>query len=490
MNHLYFIGIILLAVFFAFFKMSDAPLQDGVESRNGVNAIEMLQSGDFTHLTYGEETDKWHNKPPLSIWMTAVSFRVFGYNTFALRLPMALATILLFFFLYRLIRLYQDADFAFYSCLMLLSVKGLVGRHIGDFGEYDALFTCFAVAGTYYFLQYFDFKKPNALYYAALCFGLSFLTKGFGVFVFLLGILIYMIVRRQFRSHIFTRNFLKALTIFLVFPLFWLAMNGWQMETTLIANLEQDFLSYTLKPGGKDWLLVFNYLNLQYQWWHYLFYLAIPVGFYLIYLNQNALETNFTTQIIGHQPQSQLPKNRIFTISDLLAREDLKPNIQLLMFSISIWLSLALVCTMSQNEQYLAFALPFIAITTAACVFYFNHRFEWFRFVFIALLVFAFGGQLDDYVQDKTYPKVIMVNEDVLQNVSSLALDSNLPAQNVLLYLRFIQPGLNIITNEDNISELVFCPVENRVKYEERRIAYEDDEYVLLVLRMEDRVEM
>ncbi len=489
-NNLFFIGLFGLVLFFAFFKMGSTPLLDAVESRNGVNAVEMLESGDFINLSYGDQMDVWQAKPPLSIWLTAASFSVFGYNPFALRFPMALATFFLFIFLYRLIRLYQNADFAFFSCLILLSVKGLVGRHIENLGEYDAIFTCFAVAGTYYFLKYYDFHKQQAIYWSAFCFGLSFLSKGFGVLVFLFGLMAYMMMRRQFIKYIIQRRFLFSVLLFSLFPLLWLWMNNWSISTTFKANFHQDFLSYTIQFGDRNLLLFFNYLAQQFEWWHYLFYLSIPIGFYLVYINKNSLETNFTTSLSTYEPTRQLPKNREFTIGDLLSRNDLKPNIQLLLFSICIWVVLGIVCTISQNEQYLAFALPFLAITTAATIFYLNHRYEWFRYIFIALLAFTFWGQLDYYVKNQHYPTAIIKNEDVLQNVTSLACDSDLPTQNVFLYLRFLQPNLKIINSEDQTSELVFCRIENQKKYGNRKIVYQNGTYALLILNEESKVKM
>lgn len=494
MNNIYLLAILAIAAFFALYKSADAPLLDAVESRNGVNAVEMSRSGNYTQLTYADAPDAWHTKPPLSVWSIAASFRALGHHAFALRLPMALATVLLFFFLFKLIRLYQEADFAFYSCLILLSVKGLVGRHLADLGEFDAIFTCFAVAGTYFFLRYFDFRKrAPALYLSAICFGLSFLSKGFGVMVFLFGIMMYVVMRRQLLKTITRRAFLLALVIFLIFPLFWLALQNGDWQAAFIPNIHQEYLSYTTQFGGRNWWGFFNYLNAQFEWWNYLFYLSMPVGFYLVYLNQHALEQNFTTIIADYNPPAQLPRSRLFTIGELLAREDLKPNIQLLLLSICIWWSLAVVCTISQNVQYLAFALPFIAITTAACIFYFNHRYEWFRYIFIAMLAFTFWGQLDRYVRDYKHPDFILKNEDVLQNATSLAIDDNLPSQDILLYLYFLQNDIRITAAEDRESELVFCHLEQQFEYPDRPVIYQDDTYVLLgagLGRMEDRLEM
>jgi 4-amino-4-deoxy-L-arabinose transferase-like glycosyltransferase len=490
-DNLYFLGLIGLAVFFAFFKTAELPLLDAVESRNGVNAIEMWTSGDFAHVTYGNQADVWNAKPPLSIWLTGVSLQIFGLNEFGLRFPMGLATIFLFVFLYQTIRLYQQADFAFYSCLLLLSVKGLVGRHITDLGEYDAIFTCFAMAGTYYFLKFHDANQQNALFWSALCFGLSFFSKGFGVFVFLFGILLYMLIRRQFFKTIFSLLFIKAFLLFISFPLVWLYLNNFQLSITFIPNIQQEFLRFSVQyDGEKNILLFYDFLSAQFEWWHWLFLLSIPIGLRLIYKFRGDLSTNFTTAVAEYAPSFQAPRKREFTLADLLAREDLKPNIQLLLFSICIWLVLAVVCTISQNEQYLVFALPFIAITTAACIFYLNNRLEWFRAIFIGGLVFTFWGQLDDYTQTKPKPEFVQANEELLKGKQHLAVDSDLPAQDIMLYLRFYQPNLHIVNGEVGASTIIFCRTENREKYPNASVIYENEDYALFVPIYEDKREI
>lgn len=489
-DNLYFIGLIGLVIFFAFFKSAELPLLDAVEARNGVNAIEMWTSQNFSTVTYGKQVDVWNAKPPLSIWLTGTSLQFFGLNEFGLRFPMALATIFLFIFLYRIIRLYQQADFAFYSCLLLLAAKGLVGRHITDLGEYDAIFTCFAVAGTYYFLKFQDFNNQKALYWSAFCFGLSFFSKGFGVFVFLLGIVMYMVIRRQFIKKVFQATFAIALLIFLAFPTLWLFLNNGQFEISFYPNIQREFLNFTTQYGERNFMLFYDFLAVQFEYWHWLFLLSIPLGLYLIYTFRTDLSTNFTTALTTYEPRFQAPRTREFTIGDLLAREDLKPNIQLLLFSICIWFVLAIVCTISQNEQYLAFALPFIAITTAACIFYLNNRLEWFRVIFIGLLVFTFWAQLDYYMKPRSKPNVILANEELLKGNQSLAVDSDLPRQDIMLYLRFFQPNLTIINGGETSSDMIFCRTENLNKYPSSSVIYENDDYTLLIPIFEDKTEI
>jgi 4-amino-4-deoxy-L-arabinose transferase-like glycosyltransferase len=62
------------------------PLMDNTEARYADIARRMLVSGDWVTLWFSDSQPFW-GKPPLSIWVTALSFKVFGVNEFAARLP-------------------------------------------------------------------------------------------------------------------------------------------------------------------------------------------------------------------------------------------------------------------------------------------------------------------------------------------------------------------------------------------------------------------
>lgn len=82
-------GCVLLAAVLAFSGLGVRPLISPAEARYGLVAREMVESGDwiqphFNHARYDE-------KPPLTYWAVAASYRLFGFTEFASRLPSALA---------------------------------------------------------------------------------------------------------------------------------------------------------------------------------------------------------------------------------------------------------------------------------------------------------------------------------------------------------------------------------------------------------------
>jgi hypothetical protein len=77
-----------------FGHLCTAWINDYDEARHGVNAYEMIRSGDYVVNTYQGLPDGWNLKPPLSLWLIALGYRTFGYNAFALSFFSALSGLL------------------------------------------------------------------------------------------------------------------------------------------------------------------------------------------------------------------------------------------------------------------------------------------------------------------------------------------------------------------------------------------------------------
>ena len=172
--------LILLAVtlFYAFFRLEAEPYHVADESRGGINALEMRANGDWVNLHYMGAPDEVRAKPPLLIWCIAASMEVFGPTPFALRFPSAVAITLAFLVLFHLITLYRSPGFALLVGLLLLSVNGLVGWHVGRSGDFDALLLLFLLSGLYCLLQYLDFGQSGHVLGHGFLLGPSLFDEG------------------------------------------------------------------------------------------------------------------------------------------------------------------------------------------------------------------------------------------------------------------------------------------------------------------------
>ncbi len=86
----YAIRVALISVLLAFAFMGSRGLWEPDEGRYTNVALQMLRSGDFLDLSRHHETGHW-TKPPGTYWALAGSVSVFGRNTAAVRLPVALS---------------------------------------------------------------------------------------------------------------------------------------------------------------------------------------------------------------------------------------------------------------------------------------------------------------------------------------------------------------------------------------------------------------
>ena len=194
--------IFLFAAYFPLFLHLDTlSLRIFDESRVGMNAMEMAERGNWLVPHYGGKPDMWNLKPPLMVWLEALSMKALGYNTLAVRLPSAfagLATIL--FLLWFGIKILKDRMVGFASALVLLTTPGFVAIHVTRTGEYDALLCLFLLAYALTFFRWLHAppeQQKKLLWYFGLFFTLSLLTKGIAGLFFLPGLALYAFTQRK-----------------------------------------------------------------------------------------------------------------------------------------------------------------------------------------------------------------------------------------------------------------------------------------------------
>ena len=86
-----FVGCALLAAVLALSDLGVRPLMSPAEARYALVAREMLESSDWIQPRLNHV--RFYEKPPLTFWGVAISYRIFGFTEFASRLPSALAYI-------------------------------------------------------------------------------------------------------------------------------------------------------------------------------------------------------------------------------------------------------------------------------------------------------------------------------------------------------------------------------------------------------------
>lgn len=448
--------LIACVTFLAFAKLGQKPPHEWDESRTAINAIEMTNNGDWINLHFAGQPDQIRAKPPLLIWLVAASFHNFGYNVFSLRIPSAIATIFIFFFLFKIVHLYKPPWFAFTVGLMLLTVRGIIGYHVGRTGDFDALLLCFLLGGLYYFLQYVDFDQKRLIYPAGIFWGLAFMTKGPAMAVLFPGLLLYIIQTNRFKL-IFKKEMLLGMGLCAIFPIGWfitvhLFGHHGSHEVYSGNNAFQRMFLYDVvdrftqtefegKTEVSDPFYLFRYLEISFKYWHYIFYLVVLLGV----------------------------SRMLFTIGYPKFRPD-----QLLLFlSINIWFSLGLVLSLGTATKpwYMAPAIPFVAITTLYGIeWLYNYKYRRYKYIphlFIAFVVFT--GYMRYIYDDPNLPKVpetpalVSDNKEYLNQASELIYFGELPPQHILLGIYFVNTAIEFTKNQERLSDvsdggLVFLP--------------------------------
>ena len=198
--------LLLLAYFPLFLHLNSMPLMLWDESRLAVSAYEMLQNKNFIVVTYGNNPDLWSVKPPLMIWLVAISFKFLGYNEIALRLPSALCGLFTVLVIYRFcITFFKDETVAFFSVFVLITTKGYIDYHVTRTGDYDALLILFQVCSYLFFIKYHfqspAFKHKKHLYLSALFLSLAILTKGIAGLLLCPALLVFIILDKKSKEY-------------------------------------------------------------------------------------------------------------------------------------------------------------------------------------------------------------------------------------------------------------------------------------------------
>jgi 4-amino-4-deoxy-L-arabinose transferase-like glycosyltransferase len=115
------LGALWLLLFFA--SLFSPPVLDDADGTHANAARQMALSGDWVTLRVNNV--RYLEKAPLPYWIAAASFRLFGFNTFATHLPLALAVLLLMLLGYRWAREAFGDRAALYTGLSILTSAGV-----------------------------------------------------------------------------------------------------------------------------------------------------------------------------------------------------------------------------------------------------------------------------------------------------------------------------------------------------------------------------
>lgn len=255
--------------YFCFYKLDTAAVQSFDEARHGINAYEMLNSKNWIVNTFLNENDYWNLKPPISYWCIMLSFKLFGYGTFALRFYSAFAYVLMAVVVGLFVKQYGKLASLFSLALLASNVLAFFS-HMARTGDADSLYTMFF---TFAMLSMLSIKKNRKmLYVCGLMFALAFLTKSWhaGMIVVISGC--YLLLTGEIKK-LKAKEWLLFVSSFAVPILLWvtarLIADGktffyWMVQQDLLNRTGSDF-------EGHDYPFLWYFENIFHSTYDYVY---------------------------------------------------------------------------------------------------------------------------------------------------------------------------------------------------------------------------
>lgn len=226
-------------------------------------AREMLVTGDYSKVQVNFQP--FWEKPPLFIWMQALSMKVFGVNEFAARFPNAICGIVTLLVLYNIGRKLFSDKFG------LLWALVYAGSFLTFFyfksGIIDPWFNLFIFSGVYYAILHTNNPVGKTGAYTALLsgafIGLCVLTKGpVGLLIFGLTVGFFALTKR-FKGLTNFRFILLFVVSFLIFGFGWFLVEILNGHTDLV----KEFIVYQVrlfntKDAGHGGFLLYHFVVL------------------------------------------------------------------------------------------------------------------------------------------------------------------------------------------------------------------------------------
>lgn len=174
------------------------------ESIYAISSYEMLKNHKFFVNTWNGVVDYSNTKPVLAFWPLMLSFSIFGFNQFALKLPSALCYIAISIIIGLYMKKRYSPSISIFSmlcvlCAMPLNIitQGFVLSQNFRSGDPNALFILFLLLSALFMLET---KRDKKMYiFAFLMVSLAILTKGLHGFVPLFAYLIFYLLQKDYK---------------------------------------------------------------------------------------------------------------------------------------------------------------------------------------------------------------------------------------------------------------------------------------------------
>lgn len=234
--------IALLGIIVFSLCLDRAHLFDWDEVNFAESAREMIVTGDFMNVQINY--NQFWEKPPLFIWMQALSMLIFGINEFAARFPNAICGVVTLLVLYRIGKELKNKKLGIIWVLTYAS--SFLPFFYFKSGIIDPWFNLFIFLGIYYATKYTSpnsRQTPLMAVLSGLFIGLATLTKGpVAILIFsIVGVVLLII--KGFKIMFKPLHFILFLITLLLSGGFWFILQLISGNYVVLA----DFLEYQIR---------------------------------------------------------------------------------------------------------------------------------------------------------------------------------------------------------------------------------------------------
>ena len=172
----------------------------------------MVLSGDYINLRV--QGIDWLDKPHFPFWLTALSFKLFGINSFAYKFPAFLFWLAGGYFTYSLSKMIFNQQIARLSVLIYLSVEHLIISNNDVRAE--PYLTGLVIAAAYYYYKTYKENKWIFILPGSLCLAMATMTKGIFIPAIVFGgFFIEWIVKKKWNEFLKLRWWVAVLFLIL-----------------------------------------------------------------------------------------------------------------------------------------------------------------------------------------------------------------------------------------------------------------------------------
>ena len=262
------LAVLLLAALNVAFRSGRESVQLWDEALYALSALDMLSSGDWVRTTILGQPDYYNAKPPLNVWLIALSFKAFGVSVTSLRLPSMVAAwssvALLLWWLQRTV----GAATGLMAALVLATCYGFLYVHSGREANTDAIFVLLILLTA--LTLWSALEHPWRRLWLGLILAAVFLLRGMAVVMPLLIVAIAEVTTpRSRRARWIPLAAAASAFVALIAP--WVVAR-WQVDRSMFLGqlFFQDFVARTTGPlDGHRGSVLFYLHQLQknhYDW--------------------------------------------------------------------------------------------------------------------------------------------------------------------------------------------------------------------------------